>query len=104
MSVDYNACKCCNEAHYEEFVSSCASCGNSLCVGGLVNTEGVAEDGQFMYPYDNDGGEVDPKYCPFCSGDVVEDSDLIAFVAEKYGFDAEVERDLLRAYKRSADV
>lgn len=100
MSVDYYACKCCDEAHYEEFVSSCASCGNSLCVGGLVNTEGVSEDGQFTYPYDNEDGEINPKYCPYCSGDIIEDSALLTFVATKYGFDTESERELLRTIKR----
>jgi hypothetical protein len=86
MSVDYHACDCCGDALYEEFVSSCASCGRSLCTDGVVNTEGVAEDGRFMYPYDNEDGEVDPKYCPFCCGDMVDNIDLIRYAAVKYGF------------------
>lgn len=104
MSVDYYSCGCCNVAHYEEFVSSCANCGNSLCVDGIVNTEGVSYNGRFTNTFENDNGEVDPKHCPFCSGDIVEDSDLLAFVAEKYRFDTEAERELLRAKKREVSV
>lgn len=113
MSVDYYSCECCGEALYEEYVGHCAKCEKNLCTDCLVNNEDIESDGNYVSPYCiysiteeqkqnliekygekevdrwiNWGG-INPEYCPYCSGEVVDDYDLLNFVIIKFGLDKE---------------
>lgn len=109
MSVDYYSCDCCGEALYEEFVSNCAKCEVNLCIDCLVDTDGIEEDGSYTYPFsvsvalENENtkqrlvekygeesvkrweswGGINPEYCPYCSGNKVDDSDLLDYLLSK---------------------
>jgi hypothetical protein len=121
MSVDFYACKCCGESRYEEYVGSCTGCGKSLGTCCLTNDDigsrfahdyGVIYDGsdeqKKEYGIEDDWEEkgwvtigeviddtaIQPKYCPFCSGEEVAKEDVLAYLLKKYGLtyeDAEKE-------------
>ena len=99
MSVDYYSCECCGDARYEEAIQECPSCGRSICDECLnddVETPARIEEREDI-TYEQykdlcekygkeliddsviDGGELNPEYCPFCSGKEVCDDDLLDF-------------------------
>lgn len=111
MSVDYDTCDCCGEAKYEEFVGDCTKCGHQLCTDCLINNDinssyacdyGIKFDGSEKQKeeygieskedskYGYEIGEIiedtsiDPKYCPFCNGDEVDEAELLDFILDKY--------------------
>lgn len=78
MSVDFYSCDCCGEAVYEERIVSCAECGRDICDDCAV---GSWE--QMFKDCVNDDGELDPKYCPFCNGEIIDKADLLEFALQK---------------------
>jgi hypothetical protein len=85
MGVDYYSCSCCNEALYEEFTDRCESCDERLCVDCLVNTDDVGRDGHYTYPFSNEDGEIESKFCPYCQGTEIDEHSFINFLCEKLG-------------------
>lgn len=106
MSVDFYSCDHCGDSIYEEYVGHCSVCGHNLCTNCLVNKDidsryayeyGVKFDGseeqkkeygiqskeEDKYGYEigdiiDDVG-IDSKYCPFCSGGVIHNDELLDF-------------------------
>lgn len=117
MSVDYYACSVCGESKYEEYVGDCQGCGQSLCTSCLVNSNlgsryassyGYTfdeEDPDLMAQYEEegfdltgyeDGDTIDDSsiakcFCPYCSGDVVNDQEVFAYIVKKYNIDVSTE-------------
>jgi hypothetical protein len=117
MSVDYYSCSCCNESVYSEFVTHCSGCGKGICTHCLINVpDDIGEDyGRYAHNYGvrYDGTEeqkelfswissgnyeigeliddagIDFKYCPFCSGEEVHDSDILNLALEKLNLTTE---------------
>ncbi|MED4787555.1 hypothetical protein P9429_11735 [Bacillus atrophaeus] len=107
MGVEIYACDCCGDSKYEEYVDHCGSCGHRLGTCCVVNDDvdssyafdyGVRYDGseEQIEEYGIDLGdyEIDdiieysgiaPKYCPFCSGEVVVKEYLFDYLLKKYG-------------------
>lgn len=107
MSVDFYACLCCGESRYSEYVGHCTSCGKRICTNCVVNDDveseyandyGVVydgsdeqkaeyelEDGWFEEGDIIDDTSIQPKYCPFCDGSEVDDSDLLEFALKQLG-------------------
>lgn len=89
MSVDYYDCSCCgNNGIYEEYISYCDNCGEFICSDCVINTPN-----DFNYPFigkliSSDGG-LDPKYCPFCSGDMVSHKQIVRYLLDKYNLSEE---------------
>ncbi|ARV43489.1 hypothetical protein BCV50_00065 [Bacillus subtilis] len=111
MGVEFYACDCCEDSRYEEYVGYCESCGHRLGTCCVINDDvgsryvydyGVRFDGTKeqieeyeIDPEDYEVGDViedsgiDPKFCPFCSGEVVAKEDLFDYLLKKYGLDFE---------------
>lgn len=112
MGVDYYACSCCGESRYEEFVGNCTSCGESLCTSCLTNDDvnsnyahsyGVVFDGskEMIDEYDITQEEIEkgwvevdeiiddtsiaPKYCPYCQGEEINESEFTDFLIKRSG-------------------
>ena len=128
MGVSYYACKCCGESRYEEYVGNCTSCGKSLGTCCVVNDDigsryayeyGVIYDGsdeqKKEYEIGDDWEEkgwvtvgeviddtaIQPKYCPFCTGEQVDKTDVLNYLLKKCGLTyEEAERELLDNNKR----
>jgi hypothetical protein len=114
MGVDYYSCDECGESRYSEYVGSCTDCGASLCTHCLVNddvnsnyaheygvrfhSENLAElevlygdmkdsdTGEFIFDDDEliDDTSICPKYCPYCSGDKVNQEEIFQYIVTKY--------------------
>jgi hypothetical protein len=109
MSVDFKACSKCGESLYDEFVGTCGGecgtkgCYQSLCTHCLVNDEKI--DSSYAYEYGTrfdgtpeqikelglegysykigdliDDTGIDPKYCPYCSGEEVHGDEILGFL------------------------
>jgi hypothetical protein len=98
MSVDYYACSCCGEALYDEFVGSCEKCGRSICSSCLANYDTLDVDAYIPSDVQNDDGEILAHHCPFCSGEIVDDGELVAFLLKKIGMSRE---DAIEEFKTS---
>jgi hypothetical protein len=112
MSVDFYGCSCCGESRYEEYVGWCTTCGSALCTRCVVNDDvgsnyahdyGVVFDGskEMMEKYDITQEDIDkgyytegeiiddtsiaPKYCPYCEGTEINESQFTEFLIEKLG-------------------
>lgn len=89
MSVDYYSCECCGDALYEDYISECEDCGKNLCVECLVDTSEIKKKGNYTYPFHNDKGYIKKEYCPYCSGGIIDESELLSYVLTKYNIDIE---------------
>jgi hypothetical protein len=125
MSVDFYGCSCCGESKYEEYVGWCTKCGASLCTSCVVNDDiqssyasqyGVRFDGskEMMDKYDItqdeidegsfevgeliDDTSIDPKYCPYCQGDEINESQFLSFLIKRSGKSKE---ELEEEYRKS---
>lgn len=89
MSVDYYDCSCCgSNGVYEEYITHCCECGELVCSDCVINTPN-----DFNYPFigkliSSDGG-LDPKYCPFCSGDKISHKQIVRYLLDKYNLSEE---------------
>lgn len=116
MGVDFYACKCCGESRYEEYIDYCEGCGKRIGTCCVVNDD-IGDN--FTYPYrvkydgsaeqkeeydiEDDWEEkgwvttgeplddvgIDPKYCPFCSGEEVAKEDVLTYLLKKCGISYE---------------
>ena len=117
MSVDYYSCKHCGESRYEEYVGSCNKCGESICTSCLINNDvnskyaydygykfdssnpelmkRYEEEGFDMSGYEDgdiiDDSGIDGKYCPFCSVDSINESELFNYIIKKYNLNKKKE-------------
>lgn len=93
MSVDYYDCSCCgNNGVYEEYISYCDNCGELVCSDCVINTPD-----DFNFPFigqlvSSQGG-LDPKYCPFCSGDKISQKQIVRYLLDKYNL---LEEDVIK--------
>jgi hypothetical protein len=89
MSVDYYSCKCCHDARYEEAIITCEKCGASICDKCVVLDPKKDNDCDWYFPdyVKTDEGKLKSKYCPYCSGKVIDDKDLLKFIYDKYSID-----------------
>ncbi|KQL18813.1 hypothetical protein [Cytobacillus solani] len=121
MGVSYYACKCCGESRYEEYVGSCTTCGKTLGTCCVVNDD-IGSDYAYEYGVIYDGSEaqkneygieedweekgwvtigeviddtsIQPKYCPFCTGEEIAQEDILAYLLKQIGkTHTEVERE-----------
>lgn len=100
MGVDYYPCECCGDALYEEYVAGCEDCDKSLCVDCLVDIDESKKDDNYTYPFTNDDGYIKKEFCPYCSGNVIDEHELLIFVLEKYNINKEeVEAEFLKTNK-----
>ena len=103
MSVDFYACSSCGEARYEEMVQECPNCGKSICDDCLnegidtpqrIESKEDITDEQYEALCDKYGermidenvikwSELNPEYCPFCSGKEVHNDDLLDYALGK---------------------
>ena len=111
MSVNYNSCDCCEESVYEEYVKHCEKCGHNICTNCVVNDD-INSDYASKYCIKFDGSDeqkevygiteedikngwfkigeaisdtgIDPKYCPFCNGEIIHNDDLLDYLLNKY--------------------
>ena len=109
MSVDFYACKCCEESRYEEYIHECPHCGRNICEDcfnkdvetpeRIGNKEDLTEE-QYSYLCKKYGktlidtqvikwGELNPEYCPFCNGDEIHNDDLLYFALSKLNMSQE---------------
>jgi hypothetical protein len=116
MSVDFYSCDCCGESRYEECVHHCDKCQHSLCTYCLVNDD-INDQYTHQYCIRYDGSDemkkeygiddewiekgwvevggiiddtgIDPKYCPFCTGEKVAKEDVFDYLIKKLGLDYE---------------
>lgn len=89
MSVDYYDCSCCrNNGIYEEYISYCDSCGEFICSDCVIN---APDDVNFPFigQLVSSHGGLDPKYCPFCSGDMVSHKQIVRYLLNKYNLSEE---------------
>ncbi|QSF43385.1 hypothetical protein [Paenibacillus tianjinensis] len=127
MSVDFYACDCCGESRYEEYVDTCHECGHRVCTSCVVDTDNIDSRYAYYYGVKFDGtqeqrveygmedenrfnleiGEIiddtgiAPKYCPFCSGEEVNNDDLLVFLLNKYDLEKDdVEKEYLAAKEK----
>ena len=111
MSVDYYSCDCCEESVYEEFVKHCEKCGHNICTECVVNddidseyasryrikfdgsdeqkeeygiTQENIDNGYFKIGEPIQDTVIDPKYCPFCNGEMIHNDDLLDYLLNKY--------------------
>jgi hypothetical protein len=121
MSVDYYTCDCCGESIYEEYIGTCNKCGHRLCTDCLVNDDirssyaydyGVKYDGteeqRKEFGIDNpsdykigdiiDAAGINSKYCPYCNGKKIADSDLLEYLIKKYNLNKD---DLKKEYLKN---
>lgn len=130
MGVTHTACSCCNRGVNSEFTDRCSKCEQEICVYCLVKKGRKNSDlpSDFGLKFDGskeqkeqygietkqedpqwgmDVGDViddvgyDPKYCPFCTGKKVNDTQLLNFILELYEFDKE---EVKRQYLKSIGV
>jgi len=123
MSVDYYSCDCCEESVYEEFVKHCEKCGHNICTECVVNDD-IDSEYASKYRVKFDGSEeqkdeygitqediekgyfkigepitdtgIDPKYCPFCNGEMIHNDDLLDYLLTKYNLSKdEVKKEYL---------
>ena len=100
MSVDYYSCQVCGDARYEEAIISCENCGASICNHCVVYDPELGDDCDYYFPdyVRNEDGELKKEYCPYCSGKVVDDNDLLNFIAKKYNIDlSEAKKEYLES-------
>lgn len=117
MGVDFYACESCGESRYSEFVGSCTCCGNRLCTNCMTNDDvnsqyandyGVVFDGskKMMEEYDIsqedidkgyyeigeliDDTSIDPKYCPYCEGEDIDENKFLEYLIKLSGKSREV--------------
>ena len=118
MSVDYYSCDSCEESRYEEYVATCSKCFHSVCTACVVNDD-IESNCAYEYGTKYDGSEsqreefgiedntyeigeiiddtgIDPKYCPFCSGNEVHNDDLLILALELLKI---TKQDLILEYK-----
>ena len=125
MSVDYYSCDCCEESVYEEFVKHCEKCGHNICTECIVNDD-INSEYASGYRVKYDGSEeqkeqygiteeyiekgwveigkpiqdtgIDPKYCPFCNGNMIHNDDLLDYLLSKYNLSKdEVKKEYLKS-------
>jgi hypothetical protein len=77
MGVDFYPCKKCGETYCDcgDMLNYCEGCGEYICTNCLVKP---AE-------YDEQTGEMKLECCPYCSGTVIHNDDLLEFLLKKYG-------------------
>ena len=85
MSVDHYDCDVCGEnGVYEELIEWCEDCGSGICHDCMIEKSDA-------YPFIgsdleiNEDGEMKSKYCPFCSGNEVSDSQRIDMLLRLQG-------------------
>ncbi len=89
MSVECYDCSCCgNNGIYEEYISYCDSCGELVCSDCVIN---APDDVNFPFigQLVSSQGGLDPKYCPFCSGDMVSHKQIVRYLLNKYNLSEE---------------
>jgi len=107
MSVDYYGCDHCGQSRYSEFVKWCDNCNRMICTKCVINDDvkseyahsyqvrydGTAEqhesygikEGDYNISDIIDDTGIDPKYCPYCSGDAYTDNDLLSLALHLLG-------------------
>jgi len=99
MSVEsYDCDKCGENGVYSEHIASCERCGNKV----RSNCTTVRpDDHPFIHQLVDDGEQLESKYCPFCSGDSVSDSQRVEFLLEKFEVDpADMDREIIAKRKK----
>lgn len=131
MGVSYYACKCCGESRYEEYVGDCVGCGKSIGTCCVVNDDieseyayqyGERYDGSAEQKAEYDIGDdweekgwvtvgeviddsaIQPKYCPFCSGEEIAKEDVFDYLLKKLGINyKDAEREYIENKRGDSD-
>lgn len=93
MSVECYDCSCCgNNGIYEEYISYCDNCGEFICSDCVIN---APDDVNFPFigQLVSSQGGLDPKYCPFCSGDKISQKQIVRYLLDKYNL---LEEDVIK--------
>lgn len=88
----FDICECCGNSFYDDYVYSCAECGRSICADCAVGSRE-----EMMKDAVNEDDELDPKFCPFCNGEIIDKADLLEFALQKLGM---TERELETEYRK----
>lgn len=103
MSVECYDCSCCgNNGIYEEYISYCDNCGEFICSDCVIN---APDDVNFPFigQLVSSQGGLDPKYCPFCSGDMVSHKQIVRYLLNKYNLsEEEVVKEILNERKNDS--
>ncbi len=103
MSVECYDCSCCgNNGIYEEYISYCDNCGEFICSDCVIN---APDDVNFPFigQLVSSQGGLDPKYCPFCSGDMVSHKQIVRYLCNKYHLsEEEVIKEILNERKNDS--
>lgn len=103
MSVECYDCSCCgNNGIYEEYISYCDNCGEFICSDCVIN---APDDVNFPFigQLVSSQGGLDPKYCPFCSGDMVSHKQIVRYLLNKYNLsEEEVIKEILNERKNDS--
>ena len=81
MSVDWATCEVCGDDW-----NYCAYCGRYTCSDCLAKP----------YEEDEETGEMSEECCPYCSGKLVHDSDLLEFLLKRDNMTREVAVELYK--------
>jgi hypothetical protein len=88
MSVDYAECSVCGDIVCDcgDDWNYCDSCGRIICTDCLAND----------YEIDEETGEMSKECCPYCSGTIVHNDDLLEFMLRRANVTREQAVELYR--------
>lgn len=100
MSVEHYDCDCCGDnGVYEEGIHTCEKCGKKICNKCIDETFKDYDD--FFKRGVNEDGELLKKYCQFCSGDKINDTQRVDKLLDMCNIDIEELDEIILKDRRS---
>ena len=107
MGVEYTACNACEQSFYNQCVTSCECCWESVCVSCVINLpneihlrRGDIFDSQTKVLRGADG--LLAEHCPFCSGDLVSIEQKLDWLLQRVNMtDDAVTKEILQLRLKS---